>query len=89
MRTVKISVLSLFALVLIGCIVVIVYLPVLDLPLTVNTKAHTGVEQVVHALPVSPAAYTEARPLFVAFAVLKTIAAVGTDVVAITCAYLC
>jgi hypothetical protein len=77
---------SAFALTVVGCIVVIVYSPFVDLPSTVHTKTHPGAVQSVHGLPVSLATYTEDMPLSIAFWGFPV---AGFELVAITCAYLC
>ncbi len=78
---------SAFALVLIACIVVIVYSPFVDLPLTDTKTGHSPVQPVCAVLiSVAPnlgSAQSSLAPL------LQHATVISTDVVAITCAYLC
>lgn len=72
---------------MVACILAIVYSPFVDLPLT-DTKTNHNSLQPLHALAVSPMAIADAGYAWIAVA-LHTTTAVTTDVVAITCAYLC
>jgi hypothetical protein len=80
---------SVLVLIVIGCIVVIVYSPFVDLPSTVHTKTYPGAVQSVRGLPSSLATFAQALPLSVDSEAFGTIPILGFDVVAITCAYLC
>ena len=80
---------SVIALTVIGSILVIVYLPYVDLPWTVHTKAQPGPVQLLPAVPVSPVTYAETRPWSIALVGSERVSLARLDVVAITCAYLC
>lgn len=72
---------------MVACILTIVYSPFVDLPLTDARGNHSPV-QPIHALPALPITLAESLQAWVVFAAQQPITA-ATDVVAITCAYLC
>jgi hypothetical protein len=73
---------------MVACILAIVYSPFVDLPLTDTTAKHSPV-QPAHALPGSSVTVAEAVLVWGVSVGREAVAPVATDVVAITCAYLC
>jgi len=84
---VKLSPQSVLALAMVLCIVAIVYSPLVDLPLTDAKTNHSPVAP-VHALPPSSATITQGVQVWAESGPHPAIAC-ATNVVTITCAYLC
>lgn len=72
---------------MVACILAIVYSPFVDLPLTDTRADHSPVAP-IHALPASSVTVAESQQVWVVSAPGEALAP-ATDVVAITCAYLC
>jgi hypothetical protein len=72
---------------MVACILAIVYSPFVDLPLTDARGNHSPVPS-IHALPALPITLAESSQGWVVVAAEQPVTA-ATDVVAITCAYLC